>query len=191
MISIGSSATAASKKEIGHCELLLKPVRAGQMRSTLSKSLFKAEQPTKSPVLPITKAKADPAKGELNLLVAEDNKTNQLVVKTMLKGASVKLTFANNGVEAVEKFQELQPDMIFMDMSMPEMDGVEAAEKIRALEIDQNIERCPIVALTANAMAQDRERCEAAGMDDFLAKPIKKAQLLDALSKWGAMAQAA
>ncbi len=118
------------------------------------------------------------------VLVAEDNKTNRLVVQTMLKTAPVRLVFAINGLEALEKFESDPPDLIFMDMSMPEMDGIEATIKIREIEAQSCALRCPIVALTANAMAQDRERCEEAGMDDFLAKPIKKAQLLEALAKW-------
>ena len=120
----------------------------------------------------------------LTVLVAEDNKTNRLVVQTMLKASPVRLVFAINGLEALEKFESDPPDLIFMDMSMPEMDGIEATQKIRELEERGSSPRCPIVALTANAMAQDRERCEVAGMDDFLAKPIKKAQLLEALAKW-------
>lgn len=127
---------------------------------------------------------------ELTVLVAEDNKTNRLVVQTMLKTVPARLVFAINGLEALEKFESDPPDLIFMDMSMPEMDGIEATIKIREVEERNRASRCPIVALTANAMAQDRERCEKAGMDDFLAKPIKKAQLLETLAKWVRMPEA-
>lgn len=188
--SVDQSLTSEVKREIGRCELLIKPVRSGQLRRVLDKCLqVQTPQKHQSPAVISTLVTADPV--SVNLLLAEDNKTNQLVVKTMLKNTSVRMTIANNGTEAVALFQEIRPDMIFMDMSMPEMDGVEAAVRIRRMEAEHGLNRCPIVALTANAMAQDRERCENAGMDDFLAKPIKKAQLLGALTKWGQVAKAA
>lgn len=196
--SVDQAFTVDIKQEIGLCELMVKPVRSGVLRSNILKSLRKSlpgvdastdtQVRNEKPVTVVTKQNGT---SKINLLVAEDNKTNQLVVKTMLKGANVNLTFANNGAEAVKLFQDLRPDMIFMDMSMPEMDGVEAAKWIRDTEKEEGIPPCPIVALTANAMAQDRERCEQAGMDDFLAKPIKKAQLLNSLETWTGKAKAA
>lgn len=196
--SVDQSITREIKKEIGNCDLMLKPVRSSLLRSNICKLLGASKPVDAAPVVPKPEAKAPTAAtnsvvdgNKINLLVAEDNKTNQLVVKTMLKGAHVNLTFANDGAEAVKLYQELNPDMIFMDMSMPEMDGVEAAKWIRDIEAEEGKPQCPIVALTANAMVQDRERCEQAGMDDFLAKPIKKAQLLDALNKWSGTQEAA
>ena len=170
---------------------MLKPVRSGLLNKNLMKFLGTPDKSndkkSKAPQINIHRSmKQLPfEQSRLNLLVAEDNRTNQLVVKTMLKGANVELTFANDGAEAIKLYQEIGPDMIFMDMSMPEMDGVEATKWIRDLESEQGNSQCPIIALTANAMVQDRERCELAGMNDFLAKPIKKQQLLDSLKKWG------
>jgi signal transduction histidine kinase/DNA-binding response OmpR family regulator len=196
--SVDQSITASIKREIGNCDLMLKPVRSNLLRSNIGKLLGTAQtkrngkkHAVETPVSRIDSKQLGSDGSKINLLVAEDNRTNQLVVKTMLKGAHVNLTFANDGAEAVKLYQELQPDMIFMDMSMPEMDGVEAAKWIRDLEAETGKPQCPIVALTANAMAQDRERCEEAGMNDFLAKPIKKAQLLDALHKWSLAQKAA
>jgi CheY-like chemotaxis protein len=196
--SVDQSITANIKREIGNCELMLKPVRSNQLRSNIgkllgtSKSLQDKKELAAETAIPTITSEPQGFNGnKINLLVAEDNRTNQLVVKTMLKGANVNLTFADDGAEAVKLYQELQPDMIFMDMSMPEMDGVEAAKWIRDLEAETGKSECPIVALTANAMVQDRERCEAAGMNDFLAKPIKKAQLLGALNKWSTAQKAA
>lgn len=194
--SVDQSITATMKREIGNCELMLKPVRSSLLRSNILK-LLGSITPSENKIFmaPGTASLVSDAPGlvgdTIELLVAEDNRTNQLVVKTMLKGANVKLTFANDGAEAVKLYQELRPDMIFMDMSMPEMDGVEAAKWIRDIEKEEGTPECPIVALTANAMAQDRVRCEEAGMNDFLAKPIKKAQLMDALHKWSDAQQAA
>ena len=188
----------ADRTAIGQCEVMLKPVRSQLLRHYIS-NLLGAESASESPqpldhatqVLGTRPSQLSLNGNQLKLLVAEDNRTNQLVVKTMLKGSGIELTFANNGAEAVQLFQELAPDMIFMDMSMPEMDGIEAAKWIRDLETEQGRKPCPIVALTANAMAQDRQKCKQAGMDDFLAKPIKKSQLLGALHKWTAALQAA
>ncbi len=86
---------------------------------------------------------------------------------------------ANNGLEAVELVQSGKYDLILMDMQMPEMGGVEAAEEIRKLGIT-----LPIIAVTANAFASDREMCIQAGMDDFLTKPIKKKLLFEVINKW-------
>ncbi|MEM1160931.1 MAG: response regulator [Pseudomonadota bacterium] len=117
----------------------------------------------------------------LRILVAEDNRTNRMVVEKMLSDQSVEIHFAENGRIAVDAFRELKPDLVFMDMSMPEMDGIEATMLIRAHEADTNAPETPIIALTANAIEGDRERCIDAGMNDYLCKPIRKAQLLGAI----------
>ena len=130
---------------------------------------------------------ADPIKGssgDVRILVAEDNKTNQLIVKSILKDAGVSLTFANDGLEAVQEFQKNRPDIVLMDMSMPRMDGIDATRTIRKLEDDQTAGHCRIVALTANALREDQDRCLEAGMDDFLTKPISKKALVGAIEKW-------
>ncbi len=111
----------------------------------------------------------------LRVLAAEDNKTNRLVFGKMLKLLNIDLKFAENGLEAVELFQSFQPDVIFMDISMPKMDGKEATGKIRELESARNLPRTPIVAMTAHAMQGDEETILAAGLDRYLTKPLKKA----------------
>ena len=111
----------------------------------------------------------------LRVLVAEDNRTNRLLIGRYLKGAPCDLTFAEDGAQAVSAVQDHPPDLIFMDMSMPGMDGLEATRAIRAAPIDP---QPMIVALTANAFAEDRDACLAAGMNDFLTKPVKKSDLI-------------
>ncbi len=179
--SVDQSVSLATKEEIGACELLLKPVRADILRKTIARSLEMQpiEQTTTKTELCAQSTR------HLNILVADDNKTNQLIVRTMLKNADVSLTFANNGLEALAKFAEIDPDVVLMDMSMPQMDGIEATHEIRKLENSEATGHCPIVALTANAMLADRERCLEAGMDDFLSKPINKTALLSAIQRWG------
>jgi len=112
------------------------------------------------------------------ILLAEDNKTNRLLIKKYLTGFGVELIEVENGLQAVEFCKAYNPDVVLMDMSMPELDGVEATRIIRSLPIHQP----PIVALTANAFDSDKEACLDAGMDYFLSKPINKAHLLQALS---------
>ncbi|WP_420818656.1 response regulator [Paramylibacter kogurei] len=118
------------------------------------------------------------------MLIAEDNKTNQTVIKTILKKTNCKISIANNGKIARDMYLSCTPDFVLMDISMPEMDGLQATSEIRRLENENALERRPIVALTANAMPGDRERCINAGMDDYLAKPVRKNILYNCLDKW-------
>jgi CheY-like chemotaxis protein len=116
------------------------------------------------------------------VLVAEDNAVNVKVATRMLAKYGCRVDVAANGLEAVELFGQLPYDVVFMDCQMPEMDGFEATAEIRRLEGSGR--HTPIVALTANAMSGDRERCLASGMDDFLSKPIKEEALAAALHRW-------
>lgn len=124
-----------------------------------------------------------PAMGlrQMRVLAAEDNRTNQLVFRKMVKDIDIDLTFANNGREAVEMFRSLHPDLIFMDISMPEMDGKEAATAIRALEAGQS--HVPIVALTAHAMDGDATAILASGIDQYMTKPLRKTAITEALAR--------
>ena len=114
----------------------------------------------------------------LTVLVAEDNKTNRLVMRKFLKNIVADLHFAHDGEQAVTLADDIHPDIIFMDMSMPRMDGITATRHIRASSVTQP----RIIALTANGFASDRQACLEAGMDDFLTKPVRKADLLQSLS---------
>ena len=111
----------------------------------------------------------------LRVLVAEDNKTNRFLLKKFLADQPIDLAFAKDGVEAVEQVQSFAPDLVFMDMSMPRMSGLEATREIRGLKITQP----SIVALTAHAFDEEMRACLDAGMDDFLTKPIRKAALIE------------
>ncbi|TNJ41420.1 response regulator [Phaeobacter sp. B1627] len=109
----------------------------------------------------------------MRVMAAEDNRTNQLVFRKMVKDLNIDLQFANNGQEAVDLYQSFAPDLIFMDISMPKMDGKEATQVIRELEKTSS-SRVQIVALTAHAMDGDSEGILAAGLDDYLTKPLRK-----------------
>ena len=119
----------------------------------------------------------------MRILAAEDNKTNQLVFRKMVKALDIDLKFAGNGTEAVNLYQEYAPDLVFMDISMPKMDGKEATEKIRAIE-GQGGPHVPIVALTAHAMDGDRESILAAGLDHYLTKPLRKVEIISMISRY-------
>ncbi|MQY42067.1 response regulator [Epibacterium sp. SM1969] len=110
---------------------------------------------------------------KMRILAAEDNKTNQLVFRKMVKDLNIELKFANNGLEAVELYQSYKPDLIFMDISMPKMDGKQATSEIRRIESTTGA-HVPVVALTAHAMTGDSEGILAAGLDFYLTKPLRK-----------------
>ena len=118
------------------------------------------------------------------ILVAEDNLVNQLVIKSMIPGDLYEIVITENGAEAFEKFKILRPDIVIMDLSMPVMDGYEASQAIRNHEVSNGWHRTPIIAATAHALPEDRERCQAMGMDDFLAKPIRKPVIEEVLARW-------
>ena len=114
----------------------------------------------------------------VRVLVAEDNKANQLVIRNMLLNVGIEIDIAANGIEAVQHMNDYQYDIVFMDISMPEMDGMEACRQIRKME--QNSEDpVPIIALTAHALTGDKEQFLAAGMSDYLSKPVRLAQLVE------------
>ena len=115
------------------------------------------------------------------VLVAEDNATNQLVVSNHLEQLGCNVHIANNGLEAVQAIKELEFDLVLMDVSMPEMDGLEATETIRKLNNPQK--DIPIIALTAYALDEDRQRIMASGLNDFVAKPVSRIDLAKALSR--------
>jgi two-component system sensor histidine kinase/response regulator len=114
------------------------------------------------------------------ILLAEDNKINQKLVKVMLKNAGHKVDIVENGRDAVEKVKQIPYDLVLMDVQMPEMDGIQAAQLIR----QEGFSHLPIIALTANAFAKDKEKCLKGGMNHFITKPLKQAELLGIISQW-------
>jgi len=117
------------------------------------------------------------------VLLAEDNEVNQMVVQAMLEQLGCTVEIVCNGLQAVEALRSRSFDLVFMDCHMPEMDGYEATRRLRAHEQPLG-RRTPIVALTAAALAEDRDRCLACGMDDYLTKPVSLPQLRAALARW-------
>ena len=128
-----------------------------------------------------------PAQLSGRVLVVEDNIVNRMVIESMLTKLGITVTLAFDGQQALDTLTQgdfPDPDLILMDLNMPVMDGYDATERIRQWESDNNLPRLPIIALTADAYEEDRQRCMAVGMDDFLTKPIALDALQSALQKW-------
>ncbi len=158
---------------------LIKPIR----QTTLMRELARAPRPQEKAPLSVDALTPVSAKKPLTILLAEDNQINAVLAVALIKRAGHRVDVAGNGLLALEALQQNKYDLVFMDMHMPEMDGLEAARQIRALAAPHS--NTPIVALTANAMAADRQKCMAAGMDDFLPKPFDPEDLHAMVTKWG------
>lgn len=166
-------------QELGVSEFLLKPVRRSRLYDSIVNTLAR-----KGPVEAVKGRGVESAlKGRpLRILVAEDNLINQKLAMRILEKQGWKPAVANNGKEAVELYDKEKFDLILMDVQMPEMDGIEATEKIRKIEESAG-GHIPIIALTANAFEEDKKKCLAAGMDAYTTKPIKIAELFGMLEE--------
>ncbi|MBV8889744.1 MAG: response regulator, partial [Alphaproteobacteria bacterium] len=162
--------------------VLTKPVREQLLLEALGR-LFGAPAPGRAGREPLS-GPAEAAGRPLRVLVAEDNKTNQQLAVMLLRNAGHRADLAENGVEAVEAVRRGGYDLVLMDVQMPVLDGIEATRRIRALPAPVNA--VPIIALTAHAMSGARDKYLAAGMDDYLSKPLDPEALLDALAALGA-----
>jgi CheY-like chemotaxis protein len=118
----------------------------------------------------------------LSILVAEDNEINALLTRALLARLGHRATVAPDGAAALAAFLAAPYDLVLMDVHMPQLDGIEATRRIRAAEVESSRPRTPIIALTANAFGEDREACLAAGMDDFLVKPLDRDELAEVLA---------
>jgi CheY-like chemotaxis protein len=142
-----------------------------------------------SPALTAPQAAAQDATEQVftacRVLVVEDNMVNQIVAQAALERLGCQVDLADGGAEGVQAARLQHYDLVLMDCQMPEVDGYEATRQIRLWELAQkSARRLPIAALTAHAMAGDREKCEAAGMDDYLSKPMSAADLQQLLLRW-------
>jgi two-component system, sensor histidine kinase and response regulator len=171
------AAVVSDAQALGFSARIEKPLRQGRFLEALHVAMRRAPQaPAALPV-----AASYQRLGAV--LVAEDNAINQRVISVMLKPYVERVVIAANGTEAVARYQQGTWDCVLMDCQMPEMDGFEATRRIRQIEQDTHQRHVPIIALTANALPGDREQCLAVGMDDYLSKPLRAADLENALGR--------
>jgi len=208
--SIGERGDSDRCKEIGISGYLPKPIKQSDLLDAIMMTMGLPSEET--PTV-ITRHKVYEERKSFNILLAEDNLINQTLVIKLLETRGHRVTLASNGIEAVEAFKKGDFDLILMDIQMPEMDGFEATKAIRNLEFGMRNEKeskiqnrnsklvdkapeiqpssinhpvsshIPIIAMTAHAMTGDREKCIAAGMDDYVSKPIKPETLYSVIDK--------
>ncbi len=181
LLSSGVVGTQAEMRAKGFAAALTKPVRRSHLLNALMEVIGCPDDAAeeRAPVKPVSRV-ASPG---LRVLVAEDNTVNQKVVLRLLEQAGCRAEAVANGAEAVAALDRLPFDVVLMDVQMPEMDGFEATAEIRRKQATCG-KHTPIIAMTAHAMQGDRERCLAAGMDDYVAKPVKPHDLVKALLRW-------
>jgi signal transduction histidine kinase/CheY-like chemotaxis protein len=179
----------AALKESGFTNYLVKPVRAASLKAQLTADLTFDGAPA-APEADSASTLTDAGSGHrpLAVLVAEDNEINALLIRTLLTRLGHWPSVVENGAAALASWQAARDagtafDLVLMDVHMPDVDGLEGARRIRAAEAECGASRTPIVALTANAFAEDRDACLAAGMDRFLVKPLDRERLVAALSE--------
>ena len=144
-------------------------------------ALQRADEEAVPPASPATKDMPQVERG-LHVLLVEDNAANQLMAQTLLKKLGCTFDLAENGIAALKAVESTRYDLVLMDCMLPDMDGYEATRRLRARETGGG-RRLPVIALTANALSSDGERCRAAGMDDYVAKPYSLEQLKDAIGR--------
>jgi CheY-like chemotaxis protein len=192
LTSRGERLPAAQLRDFGLAACELKPIHPEKLRASLSRVLAHARDAT--PAGPRSNsgaaepaARTDaPAAADTAILIAEDNPVNQKVTLLQLRNLGYQAEVANNGREAIDALRRRRFSLVLMDAQMPELDGIEATRRIRAAQACGEPGFPPdlrIVAMTANAMAGDREECLSAGMDSYLAKPVKLDALREAVDR--------
>jgi signal transduction histidine kinase/CheY-like chemotaxis protein len=172
----------ARAREMHVTSYLTKPVRQSTLFDAIATAIGPAEVHSAPPAAASAAGPQDQAVRSLQVLLAEDNPVNQMTATTMLEKLGHVVVVANNGRQAIDKLSEQPFDMVFMDVQMPEMDGVTATGEIRKNERSTG-RHIPIVAMTAHAMKGDKEKCLEAGMDDYVAKPIRRKDLADVIAR--------
>ncbi|HTP04413.1 MAG TPA: response regulator [Nitrospirota bacterium] len=184
LTSLGQRGDARKMEEIGFAAYLTKPARQSELYGCLSTVLAETNESQLAQPIVTRHTIRELRRGAVRILLAEDNFTNQQVAMGILKKLGLGADVVANGAEAVKALETLSYDLVLMDVQMPEMDGIEATRQIRDPQSVVTNHGIPIIAMTAHAMQGDRERCLAAGMNDYVAKPIDPQALAEALEKW-------
>jgi CheY-like chemotaxis protein/HPt (histidine-containing phosphotransfer) domain-containing protein len=180
LTSAGAPDDAEIARALKIAACLTKPVRQSDLFDALMKALAPLDRPAAAP-RPAGGGPAAPAGPGLSVLLAEDHPVNQKVAVRMLEGLGHSVVVAHDGAQALRALRSRDFDVVLMDVQMPEMDGFEAVRAIRAAEAG-TARRLPVLALTAHAMQGDRQRCLDAGFDGYLPKPVRRAELEEALA---------
>jgi signal transduction histidine kinase/DNA-binding response OmpR family regulator len=180
LIILANIASRSKIEELGidQKHVIYKPVTLSKLKTILS------DTSNIEPQLIEETMATQETKFDANVLVTEDNIINQKLIKRILEEHGITVDIANNGLESFEKRRNKNYDLLFMDIQMPVMDGIEATHEILDYEEDENVDHVPIVALTANALKGDRERFLSEGMDEYITKPIETTELLFILNKF-------
>ena len=196
LASLDSDEAEAAQK--GFAAVLSRPVRSSQLLNTIITAVAECRQakaldvtagetPAESNAEAMILAQAEPVvedeTARLDILVAEDNEINQLLIEEILMSTGLSYTVVPNGREAVETYKTRKPKIILMDVSMPVMNGEDASAEIRRIEKGTG-ERVPIIGVTAHALRGDMERCLQAGMDDYIAKPVSPQRVTEKIDLW-------
>ncbi|MEK7758717.1 MAG: response regulator [Pseudomonadota bacterium] len=182
LTSAGTCSDGPGSRALGIERCLSKPVRQSELYDALALLVGVAAPAVPVPV-PAARAEYPPL--HAHVLLAEDNRVNQLVTIAMLENFGCRVQVVGDGYAVLKALAGRSYDLVLMDCQMPNLDGYAATAAIRAREQEQpGARRLPVIALTANAMEGDRERCLAAGMDDYLAKPLRAGELYAVLKRW-------
>jgi len=181
LTSMGQRGDAVRLEALGCSGYLLKPVKQQMLFDAVAAVLGTKED--KTPALITRHVLAEKRQNDLRLLLAEDNPVNQKLAIVLLQKAGYSVDAVDTGFKAVEKVQTNHYSLVLMDVQMPDMDGFEATQQIRLWE-QGNGQHIPIIAMTAHAMAGDRDRCIDAGMDDYVTKPLEPRVLFNAIDRW-------
>ena len=168
------------RAELGIDDQLLKPVKDPDLFNSVGISFGAIQPHTTAESEKETKEKT--AGHALSILLAEDNRVNQKLAVALLEKAGHEVVIANNGRQAIQLYQKQHFDLVLMDVQMPEVDGFEATREIRKIQ-EATGQQIPVIALTAHASAADRKRCLAAGMDEYISKPIRAAELYEIIDR--------
>ena len=190
LTSVDQTAEGEDFSRFGINGYLTKPARANLLLKMIVQTLHAVQGPSQhTPAEPAPQALPEPdlepleEESSVDILVADDNDVNRAVYTQILTNAGFSYKIAGNGAEAVQFFRQFKPRIICMDVSMPILNGYEATEQIRQIEQDLNT-HTPIIGITAHALADDRLKCEEAGMDDYLAKPVSPQALIEMITSW-------
>ncbi|MBC8167920.1 MAG: response regulator [Bryobacteraceae bacterium] len=176
--SVDIAESAARCRALGVSQYVVKPLSKRSLLRAIENALHLSSR--KTPLV-AESATAPSLSAILNILVAEDNAVNQKLASRLLEKRGHRVTMVDNGAKAVESVRRGSFDLVLMDVQMPVLDGLSACAQIRDWEKDNSLTRTPIIALTAHALAGDREKCIAAGMDLYLTKPLKAQTLWEAV----------